>query len=298
MIQSRPGIPEQLDFFRAELGPPRGTAKMPPLRFAFRQVQPALLFAGPEERSRVALINGIGPGGNATEVAVQPAPGETNTVTLQLTEEQAAAAERVMKAYSVASRWWRHDISSAYRDLELNRYAAALHGYVVDAMLLKDAATVAPSAQKGAKMSLGVRENRREGDVVWGGESVALRLPDAGELARSYPADCRFVFSCMTTEDLSISAWSGDEWSTEVGSSFAVSLGDGLHWSRANGSGLPNPLADVTKLIRGENKSGPATGLLVQIKHGRGVMLDGVSADNRWCLPHILVVSDFPPDDL
>jgi len=268
---------------------------MPP-RLAYREIQPAFLFAGPEERSRVALIDGIGRGDNATEVAVQPAPGEINTVTLQLTEEQGAAAERVMKAYSVASRWWRQDMPSKYEDLD--PYAAALHGYVVDALLLKDAATVAPSAQKGAKMSLGVRENRREGDVVWGGESVALRLPDAGELARSYPADCRFVFSCMTTEDLSISAWSGDEWSTEVGSSFAVSLGDGLHWSRANGSGLPNPLADVTKLIRGENKSGPATGLLVQIKHGRGVMLDGVSADNRWCLPHILVVSDFPPDDL
>ena len=313
----------QLDFFRAELGPPRGTAKMPP-RFAFREILPALLFAGPEERSRVALIDGIGQGGNATEVAVQPAPGETNTVTLQLTEEQGAAAERVMKAYSVASRWWRQDISSAYRDLNLDQYAAALHGYVVDALLLKDAVTVEPSAQKGAKMSLGVRENRREGDVVrggdeknkvrrpapatpydnvvWGGDeknkSVALRLPDAGELARSYPADCRFVFSCGGEEDLSISAWSGDEWSTEVGSSFAVSLGDGLHWSRANGSGLPNPLADVTKLIRGENKSGPATGLLVQFKQGRGMVLDGASADNKWCLPHILVVSDSPPDDL
>jgi hypothetical protein len=270
-----------------------------PLRLAYREIQPAFLFAGPEERSGVALINGIGQGGNATEVAAQAAPGETNTVTLQLTEEQGAAAERVMKAYSIASRWWRQDMAStvASRDQDLDPYAAALHGYVVDALLLKDAVTVAPSAQKGAKMSLRVRENRREDDVVWGGESVALRLPDAGERVRSYPADCRFVFSCVEIEDASISAWSGDEWSTEVGSSFAVSLGDSLHWSRAS-AGLPNPLADVTKLIRGENKSGPATGLLVQIKQGRGVALDGASADNKWSLPHILVVSDSPPDDL
>jgi hypothetical protein len=298
MILSRPSSsdPGQFLFCGLELGPPRDTAKMPPLRFAFREIQPAIVFAGPGELSRVALTSWIGRGVNAAEVAVQLAPGETNTVTLQLAEEQAAAAERVMKAYSVASRWWRQDIGSTYRDLY--QYAEALHGYVVDALLLKDAVTVEPSAQEGAKMSLRVRENRREGDVVWGGESVALRLPDTGELARSYPADCRFVFSCGGEEDLSISAWSGDEWSTEVGSSFAVSLGDGLHWSRANGSGLPNPLADVTKLIRGENKSGPATGLLVQIKQGRGVPLDGVSADEKWFLPHILVVSDSPPDDL
>jgi len=169
-------------------------------------------------------------------------------------------------------------------------------------LLLKDAVTVEPSAQKGAKMSLGVRENRREGDVVWGGDeknkSVALRLPDAGELVRSYPADCRFVFSCANIDDASISAWSGDEWSTEVGSSFAVSLGDGLHWSRAHVSAMQNPLADVTKLIRGENKSRPATGLLVQFKQGGGVVLDGLSADQKWYLPHILVVSDSPPGDL
>jgi hypothetical protein len=102
----------------------------------------------------------------------------------------------------------------------------------------------------------------------------------------------------VSIEDASISAWSGDEWSTEVGSSFAVSLGAGLHWSLASGSEVHNPLADVTKLIRGENKSGLATGLLVQFKQGRGVVLDGASADNKWCLPHILVVSDSPPDDL
>jgi len=300
---SRPGPssinPGTLNFRGTELGPPRATVKMP-LRLAYREIQPAFLFAGPEERSRVALINGIGQGGNATEVAAQAAPGETNTVTLQLTEEQGAAAERVMKAYSVASRWWHQDmastVASGYQDLD--PYAAALHGYVVDALLLKDAVTVAPSAQKGAKMSLRVGENRREDDVVWGGEFVALRLPDVAELVRSYPADCRFVFSCVDIiEDASISGWSGDEWSTEVGSSFAVSLGDGLHWSRAS-AGMPNPLADVTKLIRGENKSGPATGLLVQFKQGGGVVLDGPSADQKWYLPHILVVSDFPPDDL
>jgi hypothetical protein len=295
--------PGTLNFRRTELGPPQGTAKMPPLRFAFREIQPALLFARPGERSRVALISRIGQGGNATEVAFQPAPGEANTVTLQLTEEQGAAAERVMKVYSVASRWWRQDMPdspSTYEDLD--KYATALHGYVVDALLLKDAVTVEPSAQKGAKMSLGVRENRREGDVVWGGDeknkSVALRLPDAGELVRSYPADCRFVFSCANIDDASISAWSGDEWSTEVGSSFAVSLGDGLHWSRAHVSAMQNPLADVTKLIRGENKSRPATGLLVQFKQGGGVVLDGLSADQKWYLPHILVVSDSPPGDL
>jgi hypothetical protein len=271
---------------------------MPP-RLAYREIQPAFLFAGPEERSRVALIHGIGRGGNATEVAAQAAPGETNTVTLQLTEQQGAAAERVMKAYSVASRWWRQDMPSQYEDLDL--YATALHGYVVNALLLKDAVTVEPSAQKGAKMSLRVGENRREGDVVWGGESVALRLPDAGERVRSYPADCRLVFSCVDIEDASISAWSGDEWSTEVGSSFSVSLGDGLHWSRANGSngsGVHFPLADVTKLIRGENKSGPVTGLLVQFKQGTGVVLDRARPDEKWSLPHILVVSDSPPDDL
>jgi len=297
------GSPAELDFnYRAEMGPPRATVKMPP-RVAFREIQPALLFAGPEERSGVALIKGIGQRGNETEVAAQAAPGETNTVTLQLTEEQGAAAERVMKAYSAASRWWRQDMLSVYPSTyeSLGQYTAALHGYVVDALLLKDAVTVAPSAQKGAKMSLRVGENRREDDMVWGGaegnKSVALRLPDTGELARSYPANCRFIFSCVDIEDASISAWSGDEWSTEVGSSFPVSLGDGLHWSRAN-AGLPDPLADVTKLIRGENKSEPATGLLVQFKQGTGVLLDGLSADGKWTLPHILVVSDSPPDDL
>jgi len=307
---SRSPRPVHIDVMRfthskAELGAPEASIKMPPNLLVIRGVQPAFRSGAAEERSRVALwMRGAG-GDNETEVTTQLVPGEANTVTLKLTDEQTAAIERVMQDYSAASRWFRQDIfqESEYNLNEsVDPYATLLHGYVVDAVLLKNAATVALSAQKGAKMSLGVRESRREGDVVWGGDeknkSVALRLPDAGELVHSYPADCRFVFSCVNIEDASISAWSGDEWSTEVGSSFAVSLGDGLHWSRANGSGLSNPLADVTKLIRGENTSGPAIGLLVQFKQGRGVVLDGVGANEKWCLPHILVVSDSPPGDL
>lgn len=178
------------------------TVALPPISVAFRDIQPAYLFASPAEGERsYCMDEDRDP--NKGKLAVTIKAGEVNTVTLELTEEQLLAAERMMTSYTVVSRWERHEMDLDHRD----DYRLTEGSYVVAALPIPEGASVSCPPDGETKVTLEAQENPQEDGSVWGGGSdncVALRLPDIAALVSAYPADCRFLLSLFAGTGLSL----------------------------------------------------------------------------------------------
>lgn len=265
------------------------------------------------------------------DAAVEFKSGGTSVLTFEMPKEQINCVYEAMMAYNIVLRWG---------GVEMGEFAdmPATGGFVLDALPIRDIASVICDAPDLVKMTLQVGEHATSDKTVCGGGLseetyakspgtntagfLAIRFPDTAQLAQTYPADVRFLFYCKVQDEAKLLPWFGSEWSVTPGASFIAERRDTPDWiapvdvPSENGRmffpvTLGNRrvithndeasiiLKDVTKCVRGEPGMEPAAGLLIGAFTGRaGVFLSDEDPNHGWKSPHLLVVSDTPPKDL
>jgi hypothetical protein len=315
-----------------EIGQASSSMRIPPLNVVFRDVKTAYLFDPPETRQEFSLASAVA----GTDVSADLRKNEINTVVLELTEDQVRQVERAMQGYTVASRWMRQDVGYIRLDIREEIDDMSLGSYVVDSRPIGEfivAACVAnaePNTMTGeTQMTMEVREKLPESpsaprpvrpvrpldstanavpvdDTVSAnnatcmGDYVVLRLPDSATLASSYPENCRFLLACYAGESINtVTPWHGQAWSSAAGERFdVVKWGDVRDLKLREDCAVQAKLADITDQVRGSGGIAPPDGYLVPVPEGEQVFLDMNDAARAWLLPHIVAVSDTPPEDL
>jgi len=329
-------------FYNQEIGPPQATVKMPPYKVQVTLIQPAYS-VGPAKPGQEFVLITVHDSEKRSAL-VELKPQEANPVImLKLSEKQCASAERIMKEYSIASRWKKRSLmDERYGNMITVSAELMTHNtYVVEAIPLTDGTAVECLTVDGKKVTLEARESIKDDNASYAGgpdaltpESVlfsgrvrrhsaeepsedihsalregehlvAFRLPNAVTLARSYPAECRFLLFCVSKDHDqkgSVVPWRGaatqagivtpPAWFADQNSHIEVETGDAMPWDFKSLS------VEVTDIMRGAEGTTPPDGLLVQFSAPNAVAVSVDDETNGWYRPHLLVVSDTPPDDL
>lgn len=318
-----PGPSGSLNVIRSALEGPLPIVPLPALKIELQRIQSAfrILDSGfgvlklrePKQRSQTI------------DLATNP----EKTITLQLPEGDLRMAECVMKNYCVSERLTHIMRTTPNQIVNLDTDGTAIDGYLLAAVPLKDVAAVSVSPADNSKSILTVVDNRREENgTIWAGDTetrAVLRLPDAASLKKQYPADCRFLVSCLyETAECDLYRFTGTDWSAQVAATMPVDLEKPVHWKQEDNPLKQGPLVDVTDFVRGDAASAPVSGLLVQPvtperptppptppsrpvalppvrprpASDEGVLLQTPDTSEQWLTPYLLVVRDTPPDDL
>ncbi len=276
-----------------EFDAPLANMSLPPLPLEIHEIKPVFFVAEDDGHTRNFTAVSIIDNTATTMTAMLGADG-LDAITLRLTEKQILETERIMKNYSIASRWTHRTLGLQNRD----SYKMTNGRYVVDALPLDDVAAVRQSSREGTQAVYEIREPEVENEAVTAsGQTTAFRVEKVGELAKRYPENALFMLSChATAAECRVVPWYGrGPWAVEPGATIDVALGEPLAWRQQDNPDKRGPLVDVTAYLRPKAGVTPAAGFIVQ---QGSVLLDTERSADQWRRPHLLVLSDTPPADL
>ena len=137
----------------------------------------------------------------------------------------------------------------------------------------------------------GSGEDAKEGTAGGGVDWLMLTIADMANLTKTYPSECRFLIASGALISNSVFPWKRTACSRESGQPFPLEVGPALHFEVLRDREVA--YVDITAFVRGDAAAAPCAGVLL--------LAPCPQPDNgelTWRSPHLLVVSDTPPEDL
>jgi hypothetical protein len=223
---------------------------------------------------------------------------QENVITVELTEDELQRAKKFMMNYA-ARRW--------LPDCDLNG-DSPIDAFVVSAQPIADTAWVGFEKNGETKARLTwpeAEQGQADAFPRRGPYWRILGLTGLDMLAKSYPSEYRFLVAGFDLEKAEAFPWKGTECTHEPGSSSLVELGLPLSLERSDTLRVEGrtgfercAYADITPLVRGEVATAPCGGVLLHLLEPIERRITMGQENQKWRAPHLLVVSDTPPEDL